>query len=101
MIGAVLLVQCINLFGFLHLVGCHPRLSCHPFSIRKESDHSDTDNEDDAEDQDNTGVLAGPVAPLGQVVDLRVAERDCSHCLSCQFLFDRQVQLTYSWLVYN
>lgn len=56
----------------------------HPSSIGKEHDDAEANNKDDAENKDNTGVLAGPVLSFDKqvkAVSLRSVEQtDRRHC---------------------
>jgi hypothetical protein len=49
-----------------------------------ESEQENSDNEDNAEDDDDTGLLGGPVLTLGELGDSGVAEGeggDGGHCV--------------------
>lgn len=45
-------------------------LPLHPLTVGEERDDAGRDNKNDTKDQHDTGVLAGPVAPLGKLVQV-------------------------------
>ena len=78
------------------------RLACSKLLHGRQSDEQDDEGGYDGEDEDDAGVLSGPVLALDELMELFVPvdERrvgECGHCVCCGL----ERLLETDWLVYS